>query len=154
MHREMFEVPVRKIHLENISNNLMIISLELLERVYIELILNLISMTNGGGNNPIQATVDPGICRFITRISATFDGEKVECEILSDCSCVEELAEEIDAMGPFECLTMPYAENEIYKRAGVLLKHSTCPVPMAILKCMEVASGLAIPRDVKIEFEC
>ncbi len=104
-------------------------------------------------DNSIRATVNPGVCQFETTICATYDGEEVELEVCSGCECINELTERINSLDPFTCLSMPYEENDLYRKAGELLKHSTCPIPMAILKCVEAASGLALPRDVELRFE-
>jgi len=98
-------------------------------------------------------TVDPGVCRFTTEIVASADGGRVVCDIKSDCPCVKELSEMVKEVDPFEALRMPYSGNPIYAKAGEVLRHSTCPVPLAILKCIEATAGLALKRDVKVEFE-
>lgn len=104
-------------------------------------------------DDSVRATVNPGVCQFDTTICATYDGEKVRLEVSCGCDCVNELMKENDSLDPFDCLRMPYGENEFYQKAGDVLKHSTCPVPMAILKCVEAVSGLALPRDVELRFE-
>ncbi len=52
-----------------------------------------------------------------------------------------------------DIMTMPFCENKVYIISGKVLKHSVCPVPMAILKCGEVVSGLGIKRDIKADFQ-
>jgi hypothetical protein len=32
------------------------------------------------------------------------------------------------------------------------IKHVTCPVPLSVLKAVEVEAGAALPRDVRIHF--
>ncbi len=43
---------------------------------------------------------------------------------------------------------MPINENPIYVCAGQHLPHSACPVPCALIKGLEVASGLGLKKDV------
>ena len=52
-----------------------------------------------------------------------------------------------------EVMTMPYAENKVYITGGRTLKHSTCPMPMAVLKGFEAAAGLALKRDIAVVFD-
>lgn len=39
---------------------------------------------------------------------------------------------------------------KIYELAKKYCKHAACPVPSAIIKGVEVACGLALPKDVEI----
>jgi hypothetical protein len=105
------------------------------------------------GSCDVVVTVDSGVCRFKSRIVGSPGGTTVHLRIESDCPCVQELAEELKSVEPFGALKMPYSSNPIYLRSGKVLNHSTCPVPMAILKCIEAAAGLALKRSVKMEFE-
>mgnify|MGYP005834438171 CR=1 FL=1 len=98
-------------------------------------------------------SVDAGACRFRTRIVGQPDGNSVRLIISSDCPCVRQLAEELRTAEPFEALRMPFSKNPIFSRAEKFLKHATCPVPTAILKCIEAASDLALKKSVRIEFE-
>ncbi|MGD0056654.1 MAG: hypothetical protein ABSB83_02220 [Methanomassiliicoccales archaeon] len=97
--------------------------------------------------------VDPGVCRFKSRIVGSPEGTIVHLKIESDCPCVQELAEELMSVDSFEALKMPYSNNLVYTKSGKVLNHSTCPVPMAILKCIEAAAGLALKKNVRVEFE-
>lgn len=104
-----------------------------------------------GGDAAIK--VDAGACRFRTKIMGTPEGSKVALVIESDCPCVKELAKELKSLEIFESLRLPYSDNPVFRKASKTLRHSTCPVPVAILKCVEAAAGLALKRDVEMEFE-
>ncbi|MCQ5376279.1 MAG: hypothetical protein NO474_06750, partial [Methanomassiliicoccales archaeon] len=99
-------------------------------------------------NEEIVVDVDPGVCRLNTEIRARARDEKIIITIKSDCPAVEDLGKCIKEIDPVAALAMPYSKNPIYQKAGNILKHSSCPIPMAILKCIEVAAGLALRRDV------
>ncbi|MDH7508875.1 MAG: hypothetical protein QHH00_05700 [Methanomassiliicoccales archaeon] len=100
----------------------------------------------------VVVDVDPGVCRFNTEIRARLHDERIVLAIKSDCPAVESLGKCIGEIDPIVALAMPFSRNPIYLKAGEILKHSTCPVPMAILKCIEVAAGLALRRDVIVKF--
>jgi hypothetical protein len=101
----------------------------------------------------VIAHVDVGVCRFNCDIKAyTIDG-KIRCVLESECDCVMEFNRRLHDIDPCSALKMPYCENEIFKIAGEILAHSTCPIPIAIIKCVEVASGMALARDMSITFE-
>jgi hypothetical protein len=101
----------------------------------------------------VVVNVDSGVCRFKSRIVGSPDDTTVHLKIESDCPCVQELAEELKSVEPSGALRMPYSSNPIYLKSGEFLNHSTCPVPMTILKCIEAAAGLALKRNVEMEFE-
>ncbi|MFP4545346.1 MAG: DUF6951 family protein [Methanomassiliicoccales archaeon] len=110
--------------------------------------------TEGEVGQPVARTyVCIGVCRFNCEIKAYNVDGKVRCIIKSDCSCVQRLGEALEDIDPCSALKMPYSENYIFQKSGEYLAHSTCPVPIAILKTIEVASGLALPRDVEINIE-
>ncbi len=66
---------------------------------------------------------------------------------------VKLLASELKCgLSPFDALKMPFSENPIYTICGKAIAHSACPVPSALVKCAEVASGLGLKRNVHFEF--
>jgi hypothetical protein len=104
-------------------------------------------------NEPIvRARVQAGVCRFTCNISTYLVGNKVRCVFESDCPAVMKFEKALWDIEPTSALKMPYSENEIYEIAGKTLNHATCPLPAAVIKCVEIASGLALARDVRIEF--
>jgi hypothetical protein len=106
----------------------------------------------GLGSKDVKAHVEMGVCRFSCDIKAYPVDGKIRCEIFTNCQAVKEFGMSLPDLDPFATLKMPYCDNEIFELAGKLLKHVSCPVPIAIVKCVEVASGLALARNVTIEF--
>lgn len=100
-----------------------------------------------------KVTVDPGICGFVTTVEVDkIAKQKVKVVINSDCESVAEMGElltEIDEWNVFK----QHEECEIYKAASKCHLHITCPIPIAVLKAIEVEAGLALPRDVVIQFK-
>lgn len=43
-------------------------------------------------------------------------------------------------------------ESAVYRSASEQIRHTACPVPVAILKAIEAEVGLALPKDVTITF--
>ena len=100
-----------------------------------------------------KAGTHPGICGFVTTIEVTKSGKRrVSVNIVSDCEKVSKLKgslAELDAWDPLKGIT----DSEVHRQASRFGLHSTCPVPIAILKTIEVETGLALCRDVAIHFE-
>ena len=94
-----------------------------------------------------------GICGMITEIRATSDDplKKVKLEINTRCEGIQKLAEELKEVDPMEEISFLGEGPRTLRMAARHCKHTACPVPSGIIKAIEVASGLALPRDASIE---
>lgn len=101
----------------------------------------------------VSMSVTTGVCRFPARVECWLEDGLLRCSITSDCPHVREFAAAIEPLDMMEVVRMPFAENQVYIIAGRTLKHSTCPMPMAVLKGFEAAAGLALKRDVAVVFD-
>jgi hypothetical protein len=107
------------------------------------------------GNGKVCLSVDPGVCRFRTRITANYVDGAIRFEISSDCPHVKKLQAELpDDLSPFDALKMPFSANPVYEACGKVLAHSACPIPSALIKSAEAAAGFGLKRSVKFEFDC
>lgn len=98
--------------------------------------------------------VDPGVCRFRTRITAHIHGDCVCFDVVSDCPHVKRINEHLSRdLSPFDALRMPFSSNPVYEACGKVLVHSACPIPSAMIKAAEAAAGFGLKRNVKFEFE-
>ena len=99
-------------------------------------------------------TVTPGICGFTCRVEAQMgEGKSVSIFITqSECKQIRKLAGSLTQMGLRE-LFMPVTRNPVFVLAQQAGCHPSCPVPVAVLKAVEVAMEMALPRDVEIRFE-
>ena len=99
--------------------------------------------------------IDAGICGFRTTAAVTSpDGQNVSFDVQSDCEKIRKLGQALQAKGPVD------AYQEIATGAeGVLLTTtraclcgccSGCIVPTGLFKGMQVAAGLALPKDLKV----
>lgn len=101
-----------------------------------------------------RVMAEPGICGFscvieVQRKAYTQGSIKV---IESECKQIQRLSKDLKEISLTE-LFKPITQNPAYlfaRRAGC---HPSCPIPMAILKAIEVAMDMALPRDVVIKFE-
>ncbi|OKY77735.1 MAG: hypothetical protein BTN85_0203 [Candidatus Methanohalarchaeum thermophilum] len=103
-----------------------------------------------------EILVKPGACKFETKIKATIKDKKtreMDVEIESECKDVKKLSRSLKNINSLEVLDSNFIDNEIYKKADKYLEHVTCPIPCAILKAIEAEAGLALKKDVRIEFK-
>lgn len=105
------------------------------------------------GSERVKLTVDTGVCRFPAKVECWTEGMKMRCSITSNCKHVQDFGAELEAIDMMDIVTMPFSENKVYQVGGRTLKHSTCPMPMAVLKGFEAAAQLALKRDVTVIFE-
>jgi len=75
----------------------------------------------------------------------------VRVNITSDCEKVARLNTSTQELNLFDVLK-PHVDSVLYKYASENRLCASCPVPMAILKTIEIENGLALPRPVSINF--
>ena len=110
-----------------------------------------VSQFQCGGEGVAIVDVAPGVCGLKTRIVANADDSyNVTIEISSKCKKIQRIAEQIKEISVLEELVRPITETTPYVLAASCETHAACPVPMAIIKAIEVAAGMALPADVHI----
>lgn len=105
-------------------------------------------------SNEICVTVDPGICGFACAIRASkLEKRRVRVHIAeSDCQQIRRLSSELQEITLTE-LFMPMTRNPVYLCAENSGCHASCVIPAAVLKAVEVAMEMALPKDVCIRFQ-
>ncbi|MBU1903670.1 MAG: hypothetical protein KJ573_08775 [Proteobacteria bacterium] len=101
-----------------------------------------------------RVEVKPGICGFGCVIEARRKAYRhVSIHIMdSACKQIQHLSKAIKDIGLRE-LFLPVTQNPVYVSAERAGCHPSCPIPMAVLKAVEVTMGMALARDVVIEFK-
>ncbi len=100
-----------------------------------------------------RVIVKSGICGFISTVEVDrVDDESFKVVITSGCEMVTELGESLTEIDEGEVLKR-HVDTEVYKAASRCKLHTTCPVPMAVLKAIEAEAELALPRDVVVIFD-
>jgi len=97
--------------------------------------------------------VKAGECGQETSIVARRIGPaKVIFEVTSTCERIQMLADamgEVDVAHDMSCLLH---ETRVYTLAPDYVCRNSCIVPAAFLKAMEVAAGIFLPAESRIEF--
>jgi hypothetical protein len=103
----------------------------------------------------VFVTVSPGACGLASRIKAASpDGMRVKIEVESDCPKVQAYAAQVTELDAFgELLSKPVGQTSPVLLAAEHHLHTTCLLPLAVLKAAEVAAGLALPQNACIELE-
>ena len=100
-----------------------------------------------------RTIVHAGICGFETRVTTRLQDDRCQIEIESDCSAIKKLGENLTSVDPFNEISYRGEIPETMKQATLFCMHAACPVPVAIIKAIEVESGLALPAEVRIHIE-
>jgi hypothetical protein len=89
-----------------------------------------------------------------SKIIATVSEDMMSVNVVieSDCTMVKKMSP-IEGINPYEAIGTPFTESKIYKKAAECLRHTACPVPCGVVKCVEAESGMGLKRNVSIEFE-
>ena len=100
----------------------------------------------------VEVNVDPGICGLKSKITAeSSDMMSARVSIESDCPDILKIGENIKEIDTMKDVFAKIGESTVYQLGAEFCKHGTCPVPCAILKGVEAAAGLALPKDVHLE---
>ncbi len=100
--------------------------------------------------------VDGGICGFQSRIHANSeDSQNVTFKITSGCEKARAFGEALTAKGPVDGYAEIGAGSEgvVLGIARELLNGccAACAVPVGAFKAMQVAAGVALPKDVSLK---
>ncbi len=99
-------------------------------------------------------TVHAGVCGFTTEINArSEDSQNVEIDFTSDCPNVVKAKNELGSVNAYNEIFKPLSETEVYETLSSHLPHVACPLYSGFLKAIEVAAGLALPKDASIRIE-
>ena len=105
----------------------------------------------------MKATVqiDAGVCGFQTTAFVTGDDDQaVSFELQSGCEKIRQLGGLLKTNGPIDAYQeiSPATESVILQTVRSVLKGccAGCVVPVGLFKGMQVAAGLALPKDISI----
>ena len=102
-----------------------------------------------------RADIDAGVCGFRTTCSASSDDDQhVRLRIKSGCEKIRAFAEALRGQGAVDAFEeiSPAGKGIVLSTARAKLTGccSGCVVPVGIFKAMQVAAGLALPKDISI----
>lgn len=96
--------------------------------------------------------VNPGICGMNTTIGVTkLNKRQFGVDITTDCEIITKMGELLGEIDLRDSLK-PHIHSSIYQCATQCRVHISCPIPMAIIKAVEVEAGIALPRPVTVHF--
>ncbi len=98
-----------------------------------------------------KSEITSGVCGHTTTVEANMDGKVCKLNITSSCKAIQQLAEELPEVNPMQEISSKRATPRTLEMGLKHCYHAACPVPVGIIKAVEVAAGLALPKDVEIK---
>lgn len=99
-----------------------------------------------------KAEIQPGNCGFTTTVQATMAEDVCKIEIHSQCQAIQKLAQELQEVDPYKEISFRRNNSpQILQMGAKFCTHAACPVPVGIIKAVEVAAGMTLPTDVIIK---
>jgi hypothetical protein len=97
--------------------------------------------------------VDAGCCGFTTTIEILkVDSRMVKAAISSDCEMITAWGKALGPLDWRQCIR-GFVDSPVFQYCSKHIGHVACPVPVALLKAIEVEAGLALPANVTIRFD-
>ena len=102
-----------------------------------------------------SALIEAGTCGFASTVLAVSDDDRtVRFDIQTECAKVAGYASALKRSGPIDMFEEinPTGTSIVLETARNELKGccAACVVPAGLFKCMQVAAGLALPKEVRI----
>lgn len=102
----------------------------------------------------VKVDINPGACGLNSKLLIeASDVKRVHVAIESQCPQIMAMNDDLPELNGYKECFAKYSESTVYQSARKHCKHLACPVPTAIIKGMEVACALAVPKDVHIHIE-
>jgi hypothetical protein len=98
-----------------------------------------------------KAEVMAGNCGFSTQITAKMNGSTCDLDIKSECKAIKRIAAELNEVNPYQEISFKRKVPLIHAAGMKHCTHAACPVPVSIVKAVEIEAGLALPTDVTIK---
>lgn len=98
-----------------------------------------------------KSEINAGICGHITTVVASMEGKVCKLAITSDCQAIQQLAQELTEVNPLLEISCRRSTPQTLQMGMKHCFHAACPVPVGIIKAIEVASKMALPKDVLIK---
>lgn len=100
----------------------------------------------------VEVIVDAGICGFITTIQIDSEDMQIaSIKINTDCPNLKPMEDELVELDGYAACFAKIGDGIVYDCAKKYCRHPGCPVPIAIVKGVEVACGLALPKDPTVK---
>ena len=100
-----------------------------------------------------KVRIQAGACGYTTVVKVVaLNKNQVHINIITACRSLQRLNEELGVIDWTKGVFDRFCDSIIYKTAHKTLKHTDCPVPMAIIKAIQVEIKGSVSKNVTISF--
>lgn len=100
-----------------------------------------------------KARIEAGNCGYYAEVTAEKTEDfKVAIQIETDCPHIQKIADNLTEVNALNEISYKRGDREILAKGAEYCAHASCPVPVGIIKTVEVAAGLALPQTASIVF--
>ena len=99
-----------------------------------------------------KVDIAPGVCGFFTTVEVISEGRQCHVAITSECKAIQKIAEEIGPLDPMKEISSRRGTPRCLEMGLLYCFHAACPVPVGIIKAVEVEKKLALPVESSIKF--
>ncbi|HEY85021.1 MAG TPA: hypothetical protein G4N96_07940 [Chloroflexi bacterium] len=93
-----------------------------------------------------------GACGMNSIVEATMNSSKCALFVDSECDAIERLVEDLGEVDPFQEISFRDEGPKTLRLSSEHCYHTACPVPVGIIKAVEIVAGLNLPVDASIKF--
>jgi hypothetical protein len=79
------------------------------------------------------------------------EGRTCRVSVESECDAIQRLGEALSEVNPFQEISFRGEGPQTLKMGAKHCYHPACPVPVGIIKAIEIEAGLALPADAGIK---
>lgn len=104
----------------------------------------------------VRSTIFAGNCNMTTRVTCSLQEDGlVKTLIDSDCGHISELAESLELLDPIKEISFDERQgpSRVLHAMREGCPHPSCIVFSGILRTVEAAAGLALPKSMSVIFE-
>jgi hypothetical protein len=98
-----------------------------------------------------KAEIFPGNCGFTTTVVTSMEDDVCKISITSECKAIQKLAAELTEVNPFQEISFRRSLPKTLQMGQKYCAHTACPVPVGIIKAVEIEAGLALPMEATIK---
>jgi len=98
-----------------------------------------------------KAEIHSGICGFTTTVRTSLEGQTCKIVLESECQAIQKLGAALTQVDPYREISFRRSQPLTLETAAKHCSHAACPVPVGIIKAIEIEAGLALPADVTIK---
>ncbi|WP_005038240.1 DUF6951 family protein [Holophaga foetida] len=99
-----------------------------------------------------MVAIDPDVRGFHATVEVTSEGRMCLVSIQCDGKAIQQIAEELGPLDPMQKIASRRGPPRSLELSLKHCFHAACPLPVGIIKAIEVEKKLALPRETSIKF--